>query len=863
MTRPKMPTAMPHNLMLAHPGALYLIAAAAIVALWGLAGAGLRWRAVAPLMRALAIVLFALAIAGPERITQWAGAARPAVVDASASITTAMRAWTASLLRGLGLRPNDPAIAFATVPVSETVGAAEAAFAGGNPCVKCEPNATNLEAALSRLAADPAAHGGPAALVTDGWENRGDATRAASALLAARIPLDIFTPPGARSIPNVAMTGLTLPHAMEKSAPFALGVTMENFNAAPASGTIAVYRGGAPFATRRVTLPASGAQRFDFDVGSESPGLAAYRAEFKPDNPAQDAYPQDDSLQAWTGAGARRKVLILADSEKNAAYLRTAVERMGLSPIVVPVTSGAWNGSLKGYDAVLIDNLPAGRIAPAAQTAIADYARGGGSVAMIGGDSSFGLGGYIGTPIAAAMPVAMKPPAHRERTRALLLIIDKSGSMGRNNKLTYAKAAAETVTGTLKNSDLVGVIGFDSQPFVVVPLEPLEKSRPYFDRMVNRLAAHGTTYLMPAMQEAERMLDASSAQIKHVVILTDGGTGGTADMYYDIVSRMHHDLGATISTIAIGGEAEGTALLQAISRYGGGAYYQTGSASNLPQLTMQDFRAHGGETTMAESIFTPHTAVPDPILKDLAGRKMPPIKGFVSTALKPRAEMDMYVDRAGAREPVIASWKYGAGRAIAVTTDASGRWSGAWVRGGVFQPLWDRILAWLTPQTAAAPEIAAAMGYARGRIEIELTDYSAAAAEPAHPATVIVTRPDGTKSETILTEAAPGELSGSVEAPTPGDYFFEVRSASGPERKFPPLAYTVSPAADAELPRPEPNYELLRELAAATGGQLNPPPDEAALAHPLIERRTPLAPYLILAAMLLLIGEALVRRLTA
>src|SRR5208282_6794589 len=155
---------------------------------------------------------------------------------------------------------------------------------------------------------------------------------------------------------------------------------------------------------------------------------------------------------------ARRKVLILTDSAKDANYLGTVVNRMGLEPTVVAVSGGTWDGPVAGYDAVLINNVPSERIAPAAQDAMAAYASRGGSLAMVGGDSSFGLGGYADSPLAPVMPVTMKPPQHKERKRALVLIIDKSGSMGRNNKLTYAKAAAETVTRSLKDSDLIGVI---------------------------------------------------------------------------------------------------------------------------------------------------------------------------------------------------------------------------------------------------------------------------------------------------------------------------------------------------------------------------------------------------------------------
>src|ERR1039458_4478967 len=106
-------------------------------------------------------------------------------------------------------------------------------------------------------------------MVTDGWQNRGDAQRAISAIVSAEIRLDIFTPPGARSIPNVAMTALSLPPALEKAAAFALGVTLENLNDVPVTGAITIERDGALIDERKVTL-ARGSQRFDFPVRNET-----------------------------------------------------------------------------------------------------------------------------------------------------------------------------------------------------------------------------------------------------------------------------------------------------------------------------------------------------------------------------------------------------------------------------------------------------------------------------------------------------------------------------------------------------------------------------------------------------------------
>jgi len=848
------------DLSLARPAALYLLAVPGIVLLWGLINARGWIRVWAPLMRAIALALFVAAVANPQKVMRSEGAAQPAVVDSSASITPEMRAWTVDLLKNqLKLRPGDPAFIFATSAVAKTIGEVESRFESVE-CAGCSPEHTNIEAALIRLAADPEAEGGPAVVVTDGWENMGDSARAVNALYAARIRLDIFTPPGATSIPNVAMTALTLPPALEKAEPFALGVTLDNFNPRPVTGTISVYRGDALVSERKVTL-VHGAERFDFPVRNESTGLASYRAVFKADDTGLDRYPEDDSLQGWVGVGAQRKVLILTDSAKDAAYLQTVAQRRGFEASVVPVSSGQWSGSLAGYDAVFLNNVPVERFSASAQNALVSYVERGGSLAMVGGDESFGLGQWQTSPVANAMPVVMKPPERKELKRALVLVIDKSGSMGRGDKLAYAKAAAETVGKTLKDSDLIAVIGFDSQPFVVVPLESVAKSRPYLDQMINRLAAHGTTYLLPALQEAERMLASSGAQLQHVVILTDGETGGTPSMYYDIVSRMHREGGATISAIAVGSEANLT-LLQSISQYGGGAFYQTDSPKNLPELFVSDFKRHSGQTTMQEAKdFTPHTVSPDPVLKDLAGKQLPPLKGYVSTQIKPTADLSAYVDRGDRKEPLIASWKYGAGKTLAVTTDASGRWSGSWVKSNVFGPLWDRLFNWLTPETVTAQKFDVELGYQGGRIRIKLNDYSADFAKGVLG--VSASGPHDTHYETTLSQLVPGEFSGSIDAPTPGTYYITLRGPSGGRTPtFPPLAYTVSPAVLAELPRPEPNYGLLERLASATGGRLNPATSEIGLSRPVLERRESFDRYLIIAAMILLIGEAAVRRLT-
>ena len=334
-------------------------------------------------------------------------------------------------------------------------------------------------------------------------------------------------------------------------------------------------------------------------------------------------------------------------------------------------------------------------------------------------------------------------------------------------------------------------------------------------------------------------------------------------MYYDTF-RGCIEGGATISTIAVGNEAN-VSLLQSIAKYGGGAFYQTNSPKNLPELFVSDFKEHGGETTMQEAkSFAPHTVSPDPVLKDFAGKQLPAVAGYVSTQIKPNADLSAYIDRGENKEPLIASWRYGNGKTLAVTTDASGRWSGGWVKSNVFGPLWDRLFNWLTPETQNAQKFDVELGYQGGRINIELNDYSSEFGKGIAVLAVTATGPHDAHYETTLSQQVPGEFSGSIDAPVPGTYYINMRGPGGAKSPtFPPLAYTVSPAVLAELPRPTPNYGLLERLASATGGRLNPSTADVGFRRPMLERRESFSSILIIAAMLMMIAEALVRRLTA
>ena len=143
-------------------------------------------------------------------------------------------------------------------------------------------------------------------------------------------------------------------------------------------------------------------------------------------------------------------------------------------------------GELLTYDAVILDNVPGLGMSLTKMEAIEKYVRdGGGGLIMLGGDRSFGQGGYYRTPVERALPVTMDVPARMTiPSLALMLVIDKSDSMGGyigdagrgmrpaqgTTKMELAKMAAFSAISLLNPFDQVGLVAFDTEVQWTIPI---------------------------------------------------------------------------------------------------------------------------------------------------------------------------------------------------------------------------------------------------------------------------------------------------------------------------------------------------------------------------------------------------------
>jgi hypothetical protein len=321
---------------------------------------------------------------------------------------------------------------------------------------------------------------------------------------------------------------------------------------------------------------------------------------------------------------------------------------------------------------------------------------------------------------------------------------------------------------------------------------------------------------------------------------------------------MNREGNIVISSIAVG-EEPNLRLLSRVADYGGGAFHHTTDPSTLPDLFIDELREKKKpeEKTMVERELVPIPNPDSPLVKDLANRPFPPLKGYVETQVKQGARTDVSLRADGKRPPLAASWSYGQGKAMAFTSDANGRWSAPWVSWEGFSKFWSQVLQWCLPEAKPRAEthFSITLGHSEAGLIVDLFSYGTS--EEGRAAFARVQGPGETKATLSLQRLAPGHYQGMHQTTTAGDYRVEVTLPSG--ERMGPVGYTLPSPHVAEVPQAQPNLPLLEALARETDGALNP--DVASLVPPVAPPEPyPLLPYLIPLAMALYFLELLVRR---
>ena len=135
----------------------------------------------------------------------------------------------------------------------------------------------------------------------------------------------------------------------------------------------------------------------------------------------------------------------------------------------------------------------------------------GGGFIMLGGEQSFGLGGYYKSMLEEILPVRSDFEKEKEKpSLAMVLVIDKSGSMG-GDKIEMAKAAAASAVELLGPSDQIAVIAFDGETYRISEMQSASNKGRISDE-IRRIEASGGTTMYPAHGTSLRSPDGHARQ---------------------------------------------------------------------------------------------------------------------------------------------------------------------------------------------------------------------------------------------------------------------------------------------------------------------------------------------------------------
>ena len=810
-------------------------------------------RLVALIARTVILLLLILTLTDPQTTSEHSrNQERVFAYDLSRSMPPSLRGWMKSATETLAPARGDRIFVFG----------AETAQARGltdvlNPDTAqslIRPDKTNLENLLTTLLVQPAA---PRSLYlfSDGWETQGNVERLLPAAAAAGIKIYPILPAERPAITNVAVTRILAPTQGNSGESLNLKVIVDNQNEAAVDGTLTVTRNGQPVKIENVRVK-PGSETFAFQTTPTEGGLTSYRASFTARDGERDSYAADNHALAWVSVRAKAKVLVINGHAGAGRYLEEIIKRQGFEAVVrTPDTAP----QPAGHKVVIFNNAEREKFPTGYLAAIERHISNGNSFIMLGTDASFAPASYRQTPIEKILPVEPKePPKKPEQNRAVVLVVDKSGSMRDDNRILYAKEAAKAVARQLKDIDLLGVVGFDDSPFVVVYLESMARLRGVVDVQIDRLKPGGQTYFLPALLEAKRQLERANASRKHLILLSDGVTRGSQGELVDLVGVMKNELKITVSAVAISNEAD-VRIMKRISQYGGGLFHHVVDPTSLPQIVLEQLQDKSRDEPQDNKPLIPVPNSGSELLAGFGVRNYPPVLGYMETELKRGAQSDVVIPRDDRRAPLLASWRYGRGKAVALTTDLEGRWSRNWIQWGNLQGFWAKVLEWLSPNDEVEiPAHEARVSLADNRSVLDLSVYEDASANSQFRFSVTG---KGAKSEGSLVKLAPGHYQAVLPITATGSYRVDLTEDRGGRRiGFPPIGYSLAYDSTSELPRRDFNLRLLVRMAEATGGEINPDSDERITTTSLTKSYQPVRQPLIIIAFVLLFLEIALRR---
>jgi uncharacterized protein YegL len=335
---------------------------------------------------------------------------------------------------------------------------------------------------------------------------------------------------------------------------------------------------------------------------------------------------------------------------------------------------------------VVLDDVAIGDMPEPAWMALTESVRTRGTgLIVLGGQRSFGAGGYLNSTLETALPVTSEAGAPMSRA-AVLFVVDKSGSMGRGpgdaTPFGLAKTAVLAATRLLGERDHSGIIAFDIEPETWLPLANRDDP-PASVMHAWRDAPSGGTRIAPALMAAAEQLGRASVDQRLLLLVTDGFA--VEDDYSDVLAKIdEHEI--DVIALAIGDEPALDVLEELTSR-NDGLLLRVSDVAMLPRLVSEAVGSR--RLTYDSSVTRPRQEHQLPFF---AGndRAWPELHGYMVT--KERSNARVYL-RSERGDPLLADHDFGLGRVV-VLPGGLGAYAPSWPDWPAWAPFTGGLVEW-------------------------------------------------------------------------------------------------------------------------------------------------------------------------
>ncbi len=662
---------------------------------------------------------------------------------------------------------------------------------------------TNLAGALQRARAlFPDGTARRIVVVTDGNENLGDALREARALTDAGVSIDVL-PVALPKQSEIAVEKLTIPADVRQDQPFELRVVMDNDanpGSKPVPGQLRIVRKNGQ---REETLSESpvelkpGKSVFSINEKITSPDFYTYEAQFTADNRGDDSTTRNNNATAFTHVRGQGHVLLIenADSPGEFDVLVERIRAEGLEVTVQPSNQLFTSlPELQRYDTVVLANVPrssgedfdsvSGFSDAQIDMLVRNTEELGCGLVMLGGDNSFGAGGWANTDIEKALPVDCQIKSAKVIPVGALAMMMHACEMPQGN--FWQKKITQEAIKVLGPRDYCGIIQWNMTDSWLWDnskggMSLVGPSRARMLGLIDRMSVGDMPTFGPAMDKAAASFaQLPQAAVKHMIIISDGDPTPPTPA---TLNRLKN-LGVKCTTVVVGAHgAPGMGnmgnTMQNIANVTGGKYYVVQNANALPRIFQREAR-RVARPLMFEppSPITPYVVTNHEMLRGIEGG-VPPIRGYVLTSVKESPLVEVILrcplPPEEANSTLCASWTYGLGKSVAFTTDVGRKWAPDWPGWANYDQFFTQMIRWSMRPSGDTGNFSVATQVEDGktRVVIDAIDAEDKFIN-VQSITGTVVGPNMEPLPLVIEQVAPGRYVGEFDSLTPGSYLISV-----------------------------------------------------------------------------------------